>query len=196
MSDDAPTMYEPATAAEKLGMSASGLRRLGPIYEAVHGELPRTGKGAEDKRPRLWPAEAVERLTTARALVVAKRYETIEKALEALRDGIELDGEGLAIEAPQRGSELATQHALRVLLEEVQGLRGEVVALQRQVSELRALPPVGESGPVKVVEPQRTEQAKWAEGVSTDEALGVRKFRDDGVLVRWARQLERFLGRN
>ena len=37
------TVFDAATAAQAVGVSVSGLRRLAPIYEEVYGELPRGG---------------------------------------------------------------------------------------------------------------------------------------------------------
>lgn len=131
--DEAPpivTLLEPATAAKHLGVSASGLRRLGPLYEKVHGELPRKGTGAEDKRARLWPQEAVERLQAARDLVDRERYRTISEALKALQSGA-VD-EPIDLEPGHRhaGADIATQQALQRLLEEMQALRAEVAELR------------------------------------------------------------------
>ena len=65
-------------------MVASTLRRLAPIYEAVHGPLPWEGDDAGDGR-RLWPAEAVGRVQDARALVAQGRAKSLESALRALQ---------------------------------------------------------------------------------------------------------------
>lgn len=123
MSDD--VLLEAGTAAEQVGVSASGLRRLAPIYEAVHGELPRKPKSLN----RLWPQTAVERLQRARQLVEAERYRTISDALTALVRGIEADEVELAPTAA-RVSPDATQKALELLTLEVRELRQEVAGLK------------------------------------------------------------------
>jgi hypothetical protein len=129
MSDD--VMLEAGAAAEQVGVSASGLRRLAPLYEAVHGELPRKPKSLN----RLWPLLAVERLQAARRLVEAERYRTISDALTALARGLEPDDLELAPPAASVSPD-ATQQALEVLTAEVRELR-------RELAEIRALPPAG-----------------------------------------------------
>ena len=187
---DAPevvTLYEPATAAEKLGVSASGLRRLAPIYEAVHDELPRSGKGREDKRARLWPHEAVERLRTARALLEAGRYTTIQAALEALRDGKVSNTDELTLEASQRGADVATQQALQVLLDEMRALRGEVAELRTIRGLLERLEATTQAN--QLVEPEtaaRVKQLDKAEVVARETA----ETSEHGLIVRVALWLE------
>jgi hypothetical protein len=80
-------LYPPREAARLLEVSGSGLRRLAEIYAEVHGELPRDESTKGERKARLWPAEALERLQKARALVDAKRYGSIRDALEALERG-------------------------------------------------------------------------------------------------------------
>lgn len=127
MSDD--VLLEAGAAAEQVGVSASGLRRLAPIYEQVHGELPRKPRSNN----RLWPQAALERLTAARQLVEQERYRTISDALTALAHGLEPDDLQLEPRAA-RVSPDATQQALELLTLEVRELRQEL-------SEIRALPP-------------------------------------------------------
>ncbi len=123
MSDD--VLREAGAAAEAVGVSASGLRRLAPIYEAVHGELPRKPKTLN----RLWPQLAVERLQRARQLVEAERYKTISDALTALARGLDADEVELA-PTTARANPDATQKALEVLTLEVRALRQEVAGLK------------------------------------------------------------------
>jgi hypothetical protein len=133
MSDVHPSIvYDPAQAADLLGVSASGLRRLAPIYESVFGELKRVGKGDEDKRSREWPSEAIDRLLTARRLTGrGKPYRTIEAALEAIRDGVETDTTDIDFGSRQTGADMATGQALQVLIGEIQALRLEVQELKQ-----------------------------------------------------------------
>lgn len=178
---DAPevvTLYEPATAADKLGVSASGLRRLAPIYESVFDELPRTGKGQKDKRARLWPSEAVVRLQVARGLVEVERYRTIKEALEALRDGLTVDVSELAVETPQAAPDEVTQATLQVLIDEMRQLRLEVGEL-RQLQETR------------LIEPETIRQLEQLDKLQT--AAREAGQSEDGVFVRFARWLEKIL---
>lgn len=150
--DDKPALivYEPAEAAERLGVSASGLRRLAPIYESVFGDLKRTGKGDEDKRAREWSSEAVDRLQTARALTGRGRpYRTVEKALEAIRDGTVTATAEIDLGGRQNAADGAVAEALQVLLNEVRALRAEVVEL-KQGRELPA--------PRRIEEPEQDRQ--------------------------------------
>ncbi len=123
MSDD--VLREAGAAAEAVGVSASGLRRLAPIYEAVHGELPRKPKSLN----RLWPSKAIERLQRARQLVEAERYRTISDALTALARGLDADEVELAPTAARANPDV-TQKALEVLTLEVRALRQEVAGLK------------------------------------------------------------------
>ncbi len=123
MSDD--VLLEAGAAAEQVGVSASGLRRLAPIYEQVHGELPRKPRSNN----RLWPQAALERLTAARQLVEQERYRTISEALTALARGVETDDLELAPTAALASPD-ATQKALELLTSEVRELRQEVAGLK------------------------------------------------------------------
>jgi hypothetical protein len=134
-------VYDPAQAAELLGVSASGLRRLAPIYESVFGELKRVGKGDEEKRSREWPADAIARLQTARQVTGRGRpYRTIEAALEAIRDGVETDTSEIDFASRHTGNEGAIGGALQVLIGEIQALRLEVAELKqgRELSQSAA----------------------------------------------------------
>jgi hypothetical protein len=134
-------LSEPATAAERLGVSASGLRRLASIYEAVHGELPRKGSGAEDKRARLWPEEAIEHLRDARKLVVLKRSRTILEALRALQGGVTVEEVEMEPAGRQTGLDVATQRTLEMLLEGMAKLHAEVAELRKDADRDRQLEP-------------------------------------------------------
>jgi DNA-binding transcriptional MerR regulator len=139
------TLLEAGTAAERLGVSASGLRRLAIIYETVYEELPRKPRSNN----RLFPEEAVERLQAARALLQVEKYRTINEALEAIKYGLVAEDE---IEASQAIKEPAPQ-ALELLITEIQGLREDLkrarednVALQNQLlATARQLPSAEDS---------------------------------------------------
>lgn len=134
------TLLEAGTAAERLGVSASGLRRLAIIYETVFDELPRKPRSNN----RLFPEEAVERLQAARALLQVEKYRTINEALEAIKYGLVAEDE---IEASQAIKEPVPQ-ALELLITEIQGLREDLkrarednAALQNQLlATARQLP--------------------------------------------------------
>jgi DNA-binding transcriptional MerR regulator len=126
------TLLEAGMAAEQLGVSASGLRRLAIIYETVYEKLPRKPRSNN----RLFPEEAVERLQAARALLQAEKFRTINEALEGIKYGLVAEDE---IEASQANKEPAPQ-ALELLIAEIQGLRKDLkqarednVALQNQL---------------------------------------------------------------
>jgi hypothetical protein len=132
--EPASIVYDPAKAAELLEVSDSGLRRLAPIYESVFGELKRTGKvskGADDKRPRIWPSEAISHLAKARARTGRGRpYRTIEAALEAIRDGVESTSE-IDFGGRQAGTDATIAEALGVLSNEIRSLKQEVQELKQ-----------------------------------------------------------------
>ncbi len=159
--NDADIVYDPARAADLLGVSASGLRRLAPIYERVFGELKRVGKGDEEKRSREWPNEAVGRLQAARQVTGrGKPYRTIEAALKAIRDGVEVDTTEIDFGGRHAGAEGAIGETLQVLL-------GEVRTLRDEVAELKSLPQIKNS------------------------SAPIEADRQHGILVRLAMRLER-----
>jgi DNA-binding transcriptional MerR regulator len=124
------TLFEAGMAAEQLGVSASGLRRLAIIYETVYEELPRKPRSNN----RLFPEEAVERLQAARGLLQAERYRTINEALEAIKYGLVAENE---IEASQAIREPVPQ-ALEVLVGEIQGLREDLKRAREDYAVLQS----------------------------------------------------------
>ena len=130
MADDPITYLDAAGAAAAVGVSTSGLRRLAPIYEAVFGALPRSGKGSGDS-PRLWSPDAVKRLAAARAAVEAGRFKSVRTALEALQGG---ESTGDTLETSQITSQLTDRQVLEALVTEIRTLRAEVEALRRERS--------------------------------------------------------------
>ncbi len=176
--NDADIVYDPARAADLLGVSASGLRRLAPIYESVFGDLKRVGRGDESKRSREWPNEAVGRLQAARQVTGRGRpYRTIEAALGAIRDGVEVEGVEIDFASRGVGADVAIGETLQVLLSEIQALRGEVLELK----ENQSLPqPAAEiKNSAQVTNPAPVEASK----------------RQYGVLVRFSLWLESLLRR-
>jgi hypothetical protein len=174
--NDADIVYDPAQAADLLGVSASGLRRLAPIYENVFGDLKRVGRGDESKRSREWTTEAIERLQAARGVTGrGKPYRTIEAALEAIREGAEVEGVEIDFASRHAGAEGAIGETLQVLLAEVKALRTEVAELKqgRELSQ----PAAEIKNSAQVTNPAPVEASK----------------RQYGVVVRMAMRLERFL---
>jgi hypothetical protein len=114
-----------AVAAHKLGISKTRLNRLAPIYEQVHGELPRGGRYA-----RLWTPDAIERIRSALLAVEEGRALNVEAALR----GFEIPEDTGSRQMPVRFSgespeTLAPLSALEELTEELHALR-EVVKNQ------------------------------------------------------------------
>jgi hypothetical protein len=115
-------LIKSSVAANKLGISKASLNRMAPIYEQVHGELPRGGRHV-----RLWTLEAIERIRSARLAFEERRAETIEAALR----GFETPEDAQSSQMPARISEgtpetRASPRTLEELAEEMHALR-EVV---------------------------------------------------------------------
>jgi DNA-binding transcriptional MerR regulator len=161
-------LLEAGAAAERLGVSPSGLRRYASLYEQVHGELPRK----VNTENRLYSGESLERLATARRLVEVKRYKSILEALEALEQGvqpeqIDVPGSGIQVVGGLQGD------AALALLDELRAVRAELVALREDNRQMRA------------------EMQKLAALPPADEVAG----RETGLLTRLAARVERWLGR-
>lgn len=128
--DQDQTIYEPKDAAQWLGLSGAGLRRLAPIYERVYGDLPR-----DARRGRLWPQHAIYRLDRARMLVQEGRSPSVEAALRYEETGDDAD----LYPAPRKPADAN----LAALLEELRGLRQAVerqnALLEEQGQRLAAL---------------------------------------------------------
>jgi hypothetical protein len=123
--------YEPAEAARRLQVSASGLRRLATSYEQVHGELPRKG----GTQARLFPQEAVERLAQARMLVDRGRFKSTVEALTALEKGLEPEPGAEMIGQGLTAPEAATGEALGLLVAEMQSMKAELERLRFVVED-------------------------------------------------------------
>src|SRR5215213_8122950 len=115
-------LVKSAAAANVLGISKTHLNRLAPIYEQVHGELPRGGRHA-----RLWPLEAIERIQSARLAVKERRAESIEAALRGFYTPEDL--QSFRLPASISKGTLETQASPRALEE----LAGELHALREAV---------------------------------------------------------------
>jgi hypothetical protein len=128
--DDVPEerLRNPNQAAEALGVSPSGLRRLAEIYATVRGELPRE----PGTRSRLWPRSAVRELATARRLVLERRFASIREALEAIGRGDDLADPGE--KATTAGDTL--RRVVPDLTTELRELRVEVAGIREELSRL------------------------------------------------------------
>ncbi len=128
-------VYPPSEVQGRLGVSASGLRRLAGIYERSVGPLPR------DERGRVWPEESVEVLEQARAAVREQRAVSIEAALRGQEtpQGDTADPGRVNVpnvpEAPFGGPRADT-NAARAILEELRALRALVEEQNRRIGEL------------------------------------------------------------
>lgn len=133
-------LLEAGAAAERLGVSPSGLRRYASLYEQLHGELPRK----VNTENRLYPDEALERLATARRLVEVKRCKSILEALEALEQGVKPDlpaAEVQVVGGMTGDAALALLEELRAVRAELGALREDNREMQAKLERLAALPP-------------------------------------------------------
>lgn len=162
---DIPSVYPPAEVARQLGMSASGLRRLARIYEEMFGPLPRDDSGS-----RLWPEDAVHRLSAARMTVEAGRAKSVAEALASPE---------LTLEGPLEATEQPDQGAITLaVLEELRALRSEVARLSEQLEQ-------------KQLEPVKEQPASAA--MRGGEVPAIRSEQREGMWARWRRRLRRFL---
>ncbi len=126
------TVYPPAEAARLLGVSVSGLRRYGLLYEGVFDQLPRDPQGR-----RLWTPEAITRLRRAKALMAEGRAVSIQAALEADETPVQ-DTQGVVLHDPSTEAFTRLTDALNVIirLEQTnQQLVHEVAALRERLEQ-------------------------------------------------------------
>lgn len=172
----ADLLLPPREAAARIGVAPSTLRRLATIYSNVYGPnaLP-WSDGGRGGGSRLWTGEAVERTRTARELVVSGRASSFELALRMLKDA------PVQLPAPAQAP-AGSDAALEELRREVERLRAELEEVRGEVDTMRALPASAQL--------ERLEDASETAGLKgRAEPERVR----DGVLVRSARWVERFL---
>jgi hypothetical protein len=125
-------LVKTAAAANVLGISTRTLYRLAPIYEQVHGELPRDGSHG-----RLWPLEAIERIQSARLTVKDRRAESIEAALRGFDTPEDVQSFRLPASFSGRTLETgASTRALEELVGELHALREAVEAQNRLLTML------------------------------------------------------------
>lgn len=130
MANQAPNGVSTSEAAERLGISPSGLRRLARIYEDKRGKLPR-----DNQRGRVWPEEIIDQLEQARALVHEERAVSIEKALELL----EQEARAANVLPPHEGG---NHRVFEALVDEIRLLRQ---AVERQTEVLQVLHPLAQA---------------------------------------------------
>ena len=173
---EARRIYAPGDVAGRLGISGQRVRQLAAVYERVHGPLPR------DRRGRVWPEEAVERLEGAHAAVGGGRAASVEQALRAPESAAEGATGAGPNQAPGRGTRGDTE-ALGALVSEMQLLRGAVEGMSRRMAslerdnrELREA--VGAGRELEASRDQSTEQPARASGFSAvaREALPIRHY--------------------
>ncbi len=78
-------LIPPKGAAERLGVSASGLRRLATLWEEIYG--PIHWEGEREGGGRVYPLSVVTKLEAARGLVREGKSKSIQNALQALDMG-------------------------------------------------------------------------------------------------------------
>ncbi len=200
-------LLPPREAARRLGVAASTLRRLGPIYEAVYGALPWTGGDAG--AGRLWPDRAVERLGAARALVSEGRAKSLDDALRALRGGAQPPSAPLArVDDAAAVAELAA--GLKAALEALQGELREVSVLKAELAEIPALrseiaqlraelraqdrPPLL-GRPIAFGDADVPPSISAGAVAAPDQGSRIDQTAEDGLAVRAARWLERLIRR-
>ena len=122
----------PAEAMKRLDVADSTLRNYAKAYEAVFGPL---GRGSRNER--LWPIEAVERLSAAKALVDEGVAASIEAAL-GLQAGGEVSTSEVLSHATNPSFEEAVVARLETLTEEIRTLRQENSEVRQQLKALEA----------------------------------------------------------
>ncbi len=134
-------LVKSAAAANVLGISTTTLNRLAPIYEQVHGELPRGGRHV-----RLWPLEAIERIQSARLAVKERRAESLEAALRGFYTPEDLQSFRLPTSISEGTLETqASPRALEELAGELHALREAVEAQNRLLTMLLRVEAIGTS---------------------------------------------------
>lgn len=152
--DDDGVFLESGEAADQLGVSASGMRRLAVIYESVHGDLPRKTK----TDARLFSSSVIEKLRMARELVERYNYKSIAEALQEISGGVRPDivtSSALESQAEVSGASAGVLLAeMRIMQERLEGLEAHVGNLTRQLEA-----PKGENdGDAELAEQRRLNQ--------------------------------------
>jgi hypothetical protein len=174
-------LVKSSVAANKLGISKASLNRLAPIYELVHGELPRGGRHV-----RLWSLEAIERIRRARLAVEESRAENIEAALRGFETPEDTqstqmlarisEGTPEVTRAPPRAlEELAGElHALREVLEDQNKLLNMLLRV-----EAHRLQRLEVSSPLPVATADTSEKASLETADGTESSAEDQKDGED-----------------
>jgi hypothetical protein len=134
-------------AAAMIGVSTATLRRLARSYEAAFGELPTDGAGG-----RIYPDQAINRMSEARDLVASRRVGSLTEAFKQLANG------DLAPLEPSVDVRDEMLELLRRIDARLEALESE----NRQLRErLEALPP---PEPQAAEPPSRPWWKLWARG--------------------------------
>lgn len=177
-------LIPPKQAAERLGVSASGLRRLATLWEEVYG--PIHWGGERESGGRVYPERIVERLEAARALVRKGQSKSIQNALQALEDGATPPAQTLARPG------VPDQQLFEALLIELRTVREELGQLRTENADMaRRLPPPGGEGDVAAeVRALREQVERLAAPPRQSERVGDGGGAEAGLLVRLATRLE------
>ncbi len=180
-------LIPPKQAAERLGVSPSGLRRLALLWEEVYG--PIHWEGEREGGGRVYPERVVARLEAARALVREGQSKSIQNALQALDSGAILPTQALARPG------VPDYDVLLALLNEIKAMRGELVQLHTDNAEMknRLPPPEGGDALAGEVRALREQVSALVEAQSPLQSTPAPGGGDPqaGVLVRAATRLER-----
>lgn len=106
----------PGDLTAQLGVSDRTVRRLAEAYRDVYGALP-----INNRRHRMFPAVAVERITAAHKIMRDVPGMSAVDAFTAHRDGVTI---------PRREDRTSTADTLAPVLSELRALRAEVAALR------------------------------------------------------------------
>jgi len=180
-------LIPPKGAAERLGVSASGLRRLAALWEEMYG--PIYWEGEREGGGRVYPEPVVAKLEAARALVREGRSKSIQNALQALDGGATPPTQALARPG------LSDEDVVTALLNELRAVREELTQLRADNADMknRLPPPEGNDTLAGEVRSLREEVSALVAAQTPATTPPVPKGGDDqaGVLVRAASRLER-----
>lgn len=179
-------LIPPKQAAERLGVSSSGLRRLATLWEEVYG--PIHWEGEREGGGRVYPQSVVGKLEAARALVREGRSKSIQNALQALDDGATPPTHGLARPGAVDGD------IMLALFAEIQAMREELTQLRTDTAEMKNQLPPPEGGDTLASEVRalREQVSVLTETRTQTEAAPAQEGSDPqaGLLVRAAARLE------
>lgn len=180
-------LIPPKQAAERLGVSPSGLRRLAMLWEEVYG--PIHWEGEREGGGRVYPQSVVAKLEAARALVRQGRSKSIQNALQALDGGATPSTQALARPG------IPNEDVLLALLTEMQAIRDELNQLRTDNAKMRnQLPPTqGSDALAGEVRALREQVGALVSAQTPPQAPPVpsRSDGEAGVLVRAVARLER-----